>query len=383
MKLSIATQDSHKSMSVIQEAIRQFRLDNPEVSFDIQIHSSREQLYKHISGENPPDIVEWNGPNIGLRLDSGILTDLSEEINRDGVNMEDYFPSAVKAITNQDRIGALPVMTETIGVYYNKEHFDEAGIPYPQEGWTWDEFLDTARRLTLKDKDGTVTRYGVFAGFGQLLNVEPIVWRNGGAFLSEDGVQVKGFLDQPETIEGFRKYVELFDSGLSPRRSLGRETWVDCFIHGKMSMYLDANWAIKPMQDKQKTIFGTVGLPSIKSEVKDNIFQIYGYGISKACAHREMAWQFLRKLALPGSGVDRLWTVLNMAAARTTAEASGQLQDPLFAPFYKELEHGRLSAFQWPRFRFPYRDTLLQINSGDDVEPVIRSVVQRVQTLNK
>jgi maltose-binding protein MalE len=112
MKLSIATQDSHKSMSVIQEAIRQFRLDNPEVSFDIQIHSSREQLYKHISGENPPDIVEWNGPNIGLRLDSGILTDLSEEINRDGVNMEDYFPSAVKAITNQDRIGALPVMTK-------------------------------------------------------------------------------------------------------------------------------------------------------------------------------------------------------------------------------------------------------------------------------
>ncbi len=32
-------------------------------------------------------------------------------------------------------------------VYYNKHMFDEAGLEYPQDGWTWDQFRETAEKL--------------------------------------------------------------------------------------------------------------------------------------------------------------------------------------------------------------------------------------------
>ena len=42
-------------------------------------------------------------------------------------------------------------------IYYNKKIFDEAGVPYPPtkwtEAWTWDEFVNVAKKLT-KDKNG-------------------------------------------------------------------------------------------------------------------------------------------------------------------------------------------------------------------------------------
>lgn len=189
---------------------------------------------------------------------------------------------------------------------------------------------------------------------------------------------MKGYLDHPATIEGFQKYLELFDRGISPRRGVGAETWIDCFIHERFSMYLDANWAIKPMQAGQKEKFGAVGLPSIEGNKKQNLFQIYGYGISPKCPDKELAWKFLRKLALPGSGVDRLWTVMNLAAACSTAEASGHTHDPLFAPFLHELQYGRLSAYQWLGFLPVFHNEQFEsMQSAADVEMIIRSVVQQ------
>ena len=42
----------------------------------------------------------------------------------------------------------LPKDFSPLAVYYNKKLFDAAGVAYPKDGWTWDEFLDTAQKLT-------------------------------------------------------------------------------------------------------------------------------------------------------------------------------------------------------------------------------------------
>ena len=35
-----------------------------------------------------------------------------------------------------------------LAIYYNKDLFDKAGVPYPKDGWTWEDFQDTAVKLT-------------------------------------------------------------------------------------------------------------------------------------------------------------------------------------------------------------------------------------------
>ncbi|MBE1442388.1 ABC transporter substrate-binding protein [Paenibacillus sp. OAS669] len=386
MQIRIATHDEHR-MAVIQEAVKQFRKEHPDVSVVLEMLPDktwmREKLMEMLRSGNGPDIVEWEDANIGQCLEGGLLSDLSEFIERDQVDLDDYYPCIRNAITDQGRVGALPVMTETIGVFYNKEHFDEAGLPYPQEGWTWDEFTATAAQLTRTDENGNIVRHGVFTSFGYMFYIEPVVWNNGGAFLAEDGRTLDGYLNHPATIEAFEQYLSLIDKGISPRLGVGRESWIDCFIHGKMSMYMDANWAIKPMSQVQKDKFGVVGFPSNKIQPKANVFQVYGYGISPQCANKELAWSFLRKLALPGSGVDKLWAVINLAVSKTTAIQSGQAADPLYIPFLEELKYGRKSAYQWLNMipTFHHHKTFDTMRHASDVKRVLQETVDRTPVL--
>ena len=45
----------------------------------------------------------------------------------------------------------LPKDYSPLAVYYNKKLFDAATVPYPEDGWTWDDLLATAQKLTVKD----------------------------------------------------------------------------------------------------------------------------------------------------------------------------------------------------------------------------------------
>jgi multiple sugar transport system substrate-binding protein len=62
-------------------------------------------------------------------------------------------------------------------MFYNKELFDRAGVPYPKDGWTLDDFLDKARKLTRQDAG--VQYWGYQANGGYLRNF-PWIRLNGG-----------------------------------------------------------------------------------------------------------------------------------------------------------------------------------------------------------
>jgi ABC-type glycerol-3-phosphate transport system substrate-binding protein len=53
----------------------------------------------------------------------------------------------------------------TIGVYYNREMFAEAGLSDPDSAWTWDTLVAYAHRLTKDENgDGVPEVYGIFMG---------------------------------------------------------------------------------------------------------------------------------------------------------------------------------------------------------------------------
>ena len=53
-------------------------------------------------------------------------------------------------------------------MYYNKDIFDEKGVEYPKEGWTWDEFMETAEKLTYEENGKTIYGYGLSSSYFQL-----------------------------------------------------------------------------------------------------------------------------------------------------------------------------------------------------------------------
>src|SRR5260370_18341401 len=100
---------------------------------------------------------------------------------------------------------ALPKGSPPLALAYNKTLFDRAGIPYPTDDWTWDDFLRVARALTRDTRgDGAIDQWG--SGFDWRPSVWlPWVWAGGGAVPGAGGRRAAGGLHSPAPVAPLRR----------------------------------------------------------------------------------------------------------------------------------------------------------------------------------
>ncbi|HEO70806.1 MAG TPA: extracellular solute-binding protein [Candidatus Hydrogenedentes bacterium] len=113
-----------------------------------------------------------------------------------------FLPTALESFNYRGFQGGLPWDGNVQLIYYNKDLLDEAGLAYPRDDWTWDEFRAMAKKLT-KDLngDGQPDQFGTNLSFG-FLGFEAIVWSFGGAILNEDRTRCAMHL--PPAVEAAR-----------------------------------------------------------------------------------------------------------------------------------------------------------------------------------
>ena len=90
----------------------------------------------------------------------GVLENLDPYIEKAGYDLEDYWPSLLDLSSFDGSVYGFPRDSGLEVLYYNKDIFDEAGLEYPNDDWTWDDLRAAAEALTVKDGDQT-TRYGL------------------------------------------------------------------------------------------------------------------------------------------------------------------------------------------------------------------------------
>jgi len=90
--------------------------------------------------------------------DHWFLLDLQPFVDDLYLPTSDFYPGTLDIFRHQDRLYGLPAEITPHLIFYDKNLFDQAGVPYPRIGWTWDDFEDAASRLTERDGDA-ITRY--------------------------------------------------------------------------------------------------------------------------------------------------------------------------------------------------------------------------------
>jgi len=88
---------------------------------------------------------------------------------------------------NKDGIFGLPIGADTVVLYYNKKHFDDAGIPYPSDDWTFEKQIEVATALTQKNGN-TTTRYGLAASVPWHATYVPGIEAFGDTLLDENNM---------------------------------------------------------------------------------------------------------------------------------------------------------------------------------------------------
>lgn len=159
-----------------------------------------------------PDVLFlWPTPKYAAQ---GVLENLDSYIEKSGYNLDDYWPALLESASYDGSVYGFPRDISVEALYYNKDMFDQAGIPYPDETWTWADLQSAAEQLTVKDASGKTERYGLGmeAGKWQLW-----VGQNGGSILDDMRNPSKCTLNDPAATEAIQFFADLLNNGYAMR----------------------------------------------------------------------------------------------------------------------------------------------------------------------
>jgi multiple sugar transport system substrate-binding protein len=118
---------------------------------------------------------------------SGHTLDLAQRVADPAVAWTEIPEAARKTATVQGRVIGVPALVDNLGLIYNKSVFDAAGVAYPTNDWTWDDFRNAAKKLTDPAKGVFGSGFSVSGSEDTTWHLWPLLWQNGGSVLSGDG----------------------------------------------------------------------------------------------------------------------------------------------------------------------------------------------------
>ena len=132
---------------------------------------------------------------------------------------------------------------------YNKSLFDKERLPYPNDGWTWDDFLKAAQELT-KRKNGRTVQFGaLIPSYYDVMNV---VRTFGGDIFNRELTSC--ILDSPETRSALQFLSDLQNryKVVPTPGQLGKNrsrAGIQMFMTGRLAMFVAPAFALGALRD--------------------------------------------------------------------------------------------------------------------------------------
>ncbi len=206
-----------------------------------------EKLLTMIAGGTPPDVQMTLRFTYFSFVAKGVAINLQPYLDAMDFEPEKYYDVALRPYTFRGNLYGLPREIDDWVVFYNKNLFDEAGVAYPTAEWTWDDLVENAKLLTIRDADGRAKQFGY--GFAHLSGAKAydcFVYQAGGRMVDNEDDPAKFVMAEPAAIEGVQFMADLANvHGVMPspreRTDLGQVN--DLFASGKIAMRYGEFWS--------------------------------------------------------------------------------------------------------------------------------------------
>jgi len=372
--LRFATWDAGKNLKIQQQIAKKFEEKNPGVKVQVEAYGDGfdQKLAASFGAKNPPDVMYmWNFPAYYKSLEP-----LDELAKKDpDMKLDDFYQGLFNYSSIDGKLYGMPAGFTTRVIYYNKKLFDKANIPYPKDGWTWDEFVDTAKKLT----DASNKQYGfALRPEPDTYDLQGFIWSNGSSFVSEDGKQIKGHMNSPETIEVMKS----FQSMLKDKTAVlvggkNQQSGDDIFKAGKLAMWESGIWPLEGFKDA-KIDFGTVEPPAFKGKPVKGLVGTSAVSIAKDAKHKELAWEFVKFYSSPEAIKMR---TSDLPVRISVVKELKKEEDANVKPFYTMLERStNTPAFllnpKWDEVNRNLSAAINAIMLGQDPEQLLNKAVQ-------
>lgn len=277
--------------NLIKPLITDYQKQYPNVTINYQKQLTtnyRTRLQTQISAGVGPDVF-WIH-NTWLPMFSGYLAPAPGNMFSVADYKSQFYPVAADSFIRNSAVYAAPMEVDGLGMFYNEEILKAAGATVPK---SWQEFIDAAVRLTVRDINGQIKTAG--AAMGLPSNVDH--WSDilGLLLLQQPGVDLNN-PSSPAAAEVLKFFTSFVTDSKIATWNSSMPTSTQAFAQGRLAFYFAPSWRAHELRQINPNIqFKVAPVPQLYGrQVAWGSF--WGEAVSVKSANSEEAWRFVRYL---------------------------------------------------------------------------------------
>jgi multiple sugar transport system substrate-binding protein len=312
--------------------VEEFQNANPGVQVETQVTPWDEYLPKiltQIAADTPPDVLGVENTPFIQFVRKNVLLDLTPLLDADqAFKSTDFFPKLIGRYTVDGKVYGIPYDVQPICcLFYNKDHFDGAGVDYPTAEWRRDDLLAAAQATTKTEGDRT-SQYGFHLG-EIAADRNLFVYNNGGTVADSVETPTRPTFDDPKTVEGMQFWADLVHKHkVAPSPGFFKQGGMggaDLFATGRLAMFVGGYWELVFGPDKFAQVpYGMQIAPAGADGTRGYATGGTAYCATQTTKNQGAAWEFIKYfMGMPG------WQ------AAFGASTNGIIYPPAYIPAYE------------------------------------------------
>ena len=278
--------------NLIKSVIDTYQKQNPSIKINYVKQSSvnyRSRVQAQIKDGIGPDVFRIHNAWLQMFLKDGSIASAPTDI----FSVPDYkslfYPVAFDSFVRDNAIYAAPIEVDGLALFYNEEMLNGVGGNPPKN---WQEFMDLATRMTVKDGSGIKTAGAAIGAVGNVDHWSDIL---GLLLLQQPGVDLNN-VATPQVTEVLRFYTGFVTD---PRR----KTWdtnlppsTQMFESNRLGFYFAPSWRAHELRLANPNLkFKVAPVPQLPGK-SVNWASFWAEAVSSKSPNKEEAWKFVKYL---------------------------------------------------------------------------------------
>lgn len=321
-RLNIWSWGAGREKEARERSVEIFQEKYPQITVDHVVYPTADSVWDQkqsaaYAAGTAGDVMQMSPDYFGLL--TAYYEDLMPYAERDGLDFDEIMTPGIMDgyILPNGKLEALPLLANCFLFAYNKDMFDELGVEYPTEDWTWDDVLEMAPTFATGEgfsQTYLMPRHWVLQNFG-------IVAKGGKPY--EDDFSA-ALIDSEEVKASLELFHELSMMGAIPDDAATQSMPAEqMFVAGLAAMYPMGGFEIESVSAAIGDNFEWDAVKSPRASedgIHPNVTYATGYAMNAAAQNKEAAWLFLKEVSFANDDMARETMIVGLPANKNIAE---------------------------------------------------------------
>ncbi len=276
--------------SLIRPLIEEYQKQNPNVKITYERKSSinyRTRIQAQIQEGSGPDVFRIHNSWLLMFLKDNFLFSAPADVFSLSEYQTSFYPVAIDSFVKNNSIYAAPIEVDGLALFYNEELLGNIGGQVPRN---WQEFIDAANKMTVRDSAGIQT---AGAAMGTASNVDH--WSDilGLLLLQQPGVDLNNLTTDP-VAEIFRFYTGFVTDPRKKTWDVNLPNSTTMFAQGRLGFYFAPSWRAHELRIANPNLrFKVAAVPQLSGRTV-GWASYWGEAVSAKSQNAKEAWKVVK-----------------------------------------------------------------------------------------